>query len=97
MAPAMLTPRQARYAFLPLMLIAMSALVGLALIVFQQGLAAGPGEFWMLAWVLAFTLALPAAMLVLPIVSGLLSRATRREIVPMAGDKIPNSGQWSRM
>ncbi|HEY5804721.1 MAG TPA: DUF2798 domain-containing protein [Lysobacter sp.] len=97
MAAVMLTPRQARYAFLPLMLIAMSALISLAVIVIQQGLAAGPDEFWMLAWVLAFTLALPAAMLVLPIISTLLQRATQRQTVPVAGEKIPHSGHWSRM
>ena len=57
----MLTPRQARFAFLPLMLVAMSALIGLAVVVFRQGLAQGPEEAWMLAWVLAFTIALPAA------------------------------------
>ncbi len=93
----MLTPRQARYAFLPLMLIAMLALIGVAAIVVQQGLAAGPDEFWMLAWVLAFTLLLPAAMLVLPIVSAVLQQATRRETVPVAGEKIPHSGHWGRM
>jgi hypothetical protein len=93
----MLTPRQARYAFFPLMLIAMTALIGLAVVVVQQGLAAGPDEFWMLAWVLAFTLVLPAAMLVLPIISAVLQQATRRETVPVAGEKIPHSGHWSRM
>ncbi|GAA5067551.1 hypothetical protein [Lysobacter panacisoli] len=92
----MLTPRQARYVFLPVMLAAMSALVGVALVVVQQGLAAGPDEFWMLAWVLAFVLALPGAMLLLPVVSALMSSLTRRETVPMAGETIPTTGQWSR-
>jgi len=92
----MLTPRQARYAFLPVMLVAMAALVGVALVVLQQGLAAGPDEFWMLAWVLAFVLALPAAMLVLPVVSAVLRAATRPETVPLAGGKIPNAGHWGR-
>ena len=92
----MLTPRQARYAFLPAMLVAMAVLVGVALIALQQGLAAGPDEFWMLAWVLAFVLALPAAMLVLPVVSATLHAVTRHETVPLAGGKIPDSGQWGR-
>ncbi len=92
----MLTPRQARYAFLPLMLAAMAVLVGVALVVLQQGLAAGPDEFWMLAWVLAFVLALPGAMLLLPVVSSLLRVATRQETVPLAGVKIPNAGHWGR-
>jgi len=90
----MLTPRQARYAFLPVMLVALAALVGVALVVLQQGLAAGPDEFWMLAWVLAFVLALPGAMLVLPVVSAVLHAATRRETVPLAGGKIPDAGHW---
>ena len=92
----MLTPRQARYAFLPVMLVALAALVGVALVVLQQGLAAGPDEFWMLAWVLAFVLALPGAMLVLPVVSAVLHASTRRETVPLTGEKIPNSGHWGR-
>lgn len=92
----MLTPRQARYVFLPVMLAAMAVLVGIALVVFQQGLAAGPDEFWMLAWVLAFVLALPGAMLLLPVVGALLRAATRQETIPLAGVKIPNAGQWGR-
>ncbi|MDI9238129.1 hypothetical protein QLQ15_04300 [Lysobacter sp. LF1] len=92
----MLTPRQARYVFLPVMLVAMAVLVGIALVVVQQGLAAGPDEFWMLAWVLAFVLALPGAMLLLPVVSVLMHSLTRRETVPLAGETIPNSGRWSR-
>lgn len=89
----MLTPRQARFAFLPLMLIAMSALIGLAAIVFRQGLEAGPAEAWMMAWVLAFTIALPSAMLVLPILSVVLNRVTRPVTVPFAGVNIPGAGQ----
>ncbi|MFE0500988.1 hypothetical protein ACFW0P_09445 [Lysobacter soli] len=92
----MLTPRQARYAFLPVMLVAMTALVGVALVVLQQGLAAGPDEFWMLAWVLAFVLALPGAMLLLPVVGAVLRAATRTETIPLAGVNIPNPGQWGR-
>jgi len=92
----MLTPRQARYAFLPVMLVALAALVGVALVVLQQGLAAGPDEFWMLAWVLAFVLALPGAMLVLPVVSAVLQAATRRETIPPTGGNIPGTGHWGR-
>ncbi|HEY0504292.1 MAG TPA: DUF2798 domain-containing protein [Lysobacter sp.] len=92
----MLTPRQARYVFLPVMLAAMAVLVGVALVVIQQGLAAGPDEFWMLAWVLAFVLALPGAMLLLPVVGALMQAVTRHETIPLAGVKIPNTGQWGR-
>ena len=92
----MLTPRQARYVFLPVMLAAMAVLVGVALIVVQQGLAAGPDEFWMLAWVLAFVLALPGAMLLLPVVGALMRSGTRHHTVPSAGETIPSSGHWTR-
>lgn len=89
----MLTPRQARLAYLPIMLTAMSALIGLAVVVFRQGLAAGTEEAWMLAWVLAFVIALPTAMLVLPAVSAVLAHYTRHDIIPVAGEKIPGAGQ----
>jgi len=92
----MLTPRQARYAFLPVMLVAMAALIGVALVVLQQGLAAGPDEFWMLTWVLAFVLALPGAMLLLPVIGAVLRAVTRQDTVPLAGVKIPDAGQWGR-
>lgn len=93
----MLTPRQARFAFLPLMLVAMSALIGLAVVVFRQGLSQGPEEAWMLAWVLAFTIALPAAMLLMPAISAVLAHYTRDDkrhaIIPRAGEKVPGAGQ----
>lgn len=93
----MLTPRQARYAFLPLMLVAMSALIGLAVVVFRQGLAQGAEEAWMLAWVLAFTIALPAAMLLMPAIGAVLAHYTRDDkhhgIVPVVGEKVPGVGQ----
>lgn len=93
----MLTPRQARYAFLPVMSVAMSALIGLAVVVFRQGLAQGAEEAWMLAWVLAFTIALPAAMLLMPAVGAVLAHYTRDDkrhgIVPVVGGKVPGAGQ----
>ncbi|KRB07635.1 hypothetical protein ASD86_07330 [Lysobacter sp. Root690] len=96
-SPAMLSPRQARFAFLPLMLVAMSALIGLAVVVFRQGLSQGPEEAWMLAWVLAFTIALPAAMLLMPAISAVLAHYTRDDkrhaIIPRVGEKVPGAGQ----
>lgn len=93
----MLTPRQARFAFLPLMLVAMSALIGLAVVVFRQGLSQGPEEAWMLAWVLAFTIALPAAMLLMPAIGAVLAHYTRDDkrhaIIPRVGEKVPGAGQ----
>lgn len=93
----MLSPRQARFAFLPLMLVAMTALIGLAVVVFRQGLSQGPEEAWMLAWVLAFTIALPSAMLLMPAVGAVLAHYTRDDrrhaIIPRVGEKVPGAGQ----
>lgn len=89
----MLTPRQARLVFLPLMLAAMSGVASLAVVVFRQGLAAGPAEAWLLAWVLAFTVALPAVMLLLPMLGALQVRLTLARTIPYSGDKIPGAGQ----
>ncbi|MBT2749240.1 DUF2798 domain-containing protein [Lysobacter sp. ISL-42] len=75
----------------------MSVLIGLAVVVFRQGLAQGAEEAWMLAWVLAFTIALPAAMLLMPAVSAVLAHFTRDDkrhvIVPITGEKVPGAGQ----
>lgn len=69
-----------------------AAMVGLALpaaALFRQGLAAGPGEALLLAWVLAFTLALPLALLLLPALGAIASRLGRRPVIPPAGEQIP--------
>jgi len=79
------------------MLVAMSALIGLAVVVFRQSLSQGPEEAWMLAWVLAFTIALPAAMLLMPAISAVLAHYTRDDkrhaIIPRVGEKVPGAGQ----
>lgn len=89
----MLSPRLLRFAFLPLMLLALSALAGIAVVAFRQAIAAGSAEVWMMAWVLAFMLGLPALMLVLPAAGSLRARLARPGIVPLAGIKIPGTGQ----
>ncbi|MGH8077897.1 MAG: DUF2798 domain-containing protein [Lysobacter sp.] len=89
----MLTSRQARFVFLPLMLAAMSGLAGLAVVVFRQGLAAGAAEAWMLAWVLAFIVALPIVMLLLPMLGAVFARRPQTRTIPYSGDKIPGAGQ----
>ena len=93
----MLTPRHARFAFLPSMLVAMTALIGVRVVVSGQGFSQGREEAWMLAWVLAFTIALPAAMLLMPTISAVLAHYTRDDkrhaIIPRVGEKIPGAGQ----
>ena len=79
----MLTPRQARFAFLPLMLVAMSALIGLAVVVFRQGLAQGPEEAWMPA----------VSALLAHYTRGHSEGDTRHGIIPVVGSKVPGAGQ----
>ena len=89
----MLTPRQAQFAFVPLMVTAMSAIMSLTLTVLHQGLAAGFLQAWLQAWGLAFVVALPTAWVVVPAVRALLVRLTFPYAIPPAGEKIPETGQ----
>lgn len=93
MATSMLSPRLLRFAFLPLMLLALSVLVGLAVIVFRQALAAGAAEAWMMALVLAFVVGLPALVLLLPVAGSLRVSRSKIRTVPFMGEKIPGAGQ----
>lgn len=93
MAMSMLSPRQLRFAFLPLMLLALSVLMGLAVVAFREALAAGAAEVWMMAWLLAFVVGLPLLLVLLPVVEALRARGSRSAIVPLAGGKIPGAGQ----
>lgn len=85
----MLAPRALRHVFLPLMLLAMSALAWPAFIVVREGLAAGFGVAWMVLWLLAFVFVLPAALLLLPSLAALVDLARQRDNVPPAGVNIP--------
>jgi hypothetical protein len=68
------------------MLLAMSLLVGVAVVVFRQGLVMGPAETWMLLWVLAFVIVLPLVLLLLPALAAMVSRWTS---IPHSGVKVP--------
>ena len=92
-ATSMLSPRLLRFAFLPLMLLALSVLAGLAVLVFQQALAAGAAEAWMMALVLAVVVGLPALVLLLPVAGSWQSRRVRPGTIPLMGEKIPGTGQ----
>lgn len=85
----MLSTRRARLAYLPIMLSAMAGLAWLAMIVFRVALDSGRGEAWLTAWVLAFVVALPAAMLLLPVLGALRWRRPESAIVPNAGVNVP--------
>ncbi|TWI01032.1 uncharacterized protein DUF2798 [Luteimonas cucumeris] len=73
----MLTPRQARFAFIPLVVIAMSGIISFTMTVLHHGVHPGLMAAWLQHWPLAFAVALPAAWLVLPGVRALLARLTR--------------------
>ncbi len=84
---------QASFAFVPLMVLAMSAIISLALTPLHQGVGPGFRPAWLRAWVQAFLVALPAAWMMLPGVRGVLARLTYPDTVPPAGVKIPEVGQ----
>ncbi|MEG3192485.1 hypothetical protein [Lysobacter sp. D1-1-M9] len=85
----MLTSSTTRTAYLLLMLAAMSVLVGIATLLFRQGLVAGAGEALMLAWVLLFVVALPLGLLLLPLLTLLSGRRSRSAVIPFTGEKVP--------
>lgn len=86
----MLSPSQIRLALLPLLMLAVPVLAVLAVIAFQQALAAGTAEVLMMAWVLAFVVGAPALLLLLPLVERVRSRQkAESRIIPPAGEQIP--------
>lgn len=89
----MLTPRQARFAFVPLMVLAMSAILSLTLTLLNQEVGPGFMPAWGRTWAQAFIVALPTAWMVVPGMRGLLTRLTVPEAVPPVGVKIPELGQ----
>lgn len=88
-APAMLTPAQARVAYLPVALAAQALLVALVAAVLNQWFALDTKHAWMVAGIVS----VPAAMFVLPAVGALLGWLSRDHIVPFTGGKIPGAGQ----
>lgn len=85
----MLSPHHTRLALLPLLLLASTAVVGLAVVAFQQALAAGRAEVLMMAWVLAFVLGAPALLVLLPLAGRVPVRRSKDAVIPNAGEKIP--------
>ncbi|QSX78846.1 DUF2798 domain-containing protein [Agrilutibacter solisilvae] len=72
----MLTPRQAQFAFVPLMVTVMSGVISLAMTVLHAGPGPGLLQAWLANWALAFVIALPVAWVTVPAVRTLLSRLT---------------------
>ena len=75
----MLTHRQSRFAYVPLVVTAMSGVISLTMSALHHGLAPGLLRAWLHSWLLAFAVALPAASIILPGVRILLARLTRVE------------------
>lgn len=73
----MLTPRQAQFAFVPLVVTLMSGVMSFAMTALHRGFGPGLLDAWLHGWPVAFVVALPTAWLVLPGVRVLLARATR--------------------
>jgi membrane protein implicated in regulation of membrane protease activity len=78
----MLTPRQAQFAFVPLMVTVMSAVISLTMTAVHHGLVAGLLDAWLHNWALAFAVALPVAWVTVPSVRAMLARLTRTEPTP---------------
>jgi hypothetical protein len=73
----LLTPRQAQFAFIPVMVTVMSATISLAMTLYHHGLAPGLMSTWLNNWVLAFVVALPIAWVAVPATRALLTRLTQ--------------------
>lgn len=85
----MLTPAQARLAYLPTALTAQAVLVALIAFLLNQWF----GIDYKQAWLVAGVISVPAAMFVLPATGTLLGWLSRDHIVPFTGGKIPGAGQ----
>lgn len=73
----LLTPRQAQFAFVPSMVVVMSATISFAMTLIHHGIAAGFVQAWLNNWGLAFAIALPIAWVAVPLLRGLLAMLTR--------------------
>jgi len=81
----MLTPRQARFAFIPLAAGIMSGVISLVLTTLHVGLVPDLLSTWLRTWPLSFAVALPTAWVVLPTVQALLAKLTHTATIPSAG------------
>jgi hypothetical protein len=75
----MLTPRQAQFAFVPVMVTVMSAVISFTMTAMHHGFVAGLFDAWLRNWALAFAVALPVAWVTVPGVRAVLARLTRTE------------------
>ncbi|HEV8695163.1 MAG TPA: DUF2798 domain-containing protein [Lysobacter sp.] len=78
----MLTPRQAQFAFVPLMVTLMSAVMSFTITSVHYGFRSGLIDAWLGNWALAFVVALPVAWVVVPTVRAVLAWLTRAEPEP---------------
>lgn len=85
----MLTPAQARLAYLPTALTVQALLVALIAVLLNQWFSIDFKQAWLVAGVIS----VPAAMFVLPASGALLAWLSRDHIVPFTGGKIPGAGQ----
>ena len=88
----MLTTPRSRFAYVLIVLPALLAVVGLAVLVLRQAWAAGMAEAWMMAGVLAVVVGLPLAMVLLPVANWLRRRAKAWATIPHAGENVPRVG-----
>jgi len=88
----MLTPRQAQFAFVPLVVTAMSGVISLAMTALNHGFTTGLVDAWLRSWPVAFVVALPAAWVILPSVRRLLARLTRSETAASGGRQVGDLG-----
>jgi hypothetical protein len=71
-----LSPQTAQRLQIPLIALAMSAVMSLALTAAHAGLSTELPLLWLRQWALAFVVALPTALLVVPAVRNALARVT---------------------
>jgi hypothetical protein len=74
----MLTPRQAQFAYIPLVVTAMSGVISFAMTLLNHGATPDLLQVWLRQWPVAFAVALPAAWVIVPGVRALLARLTRQ-------------------
>jgi hypothetical protein len=85
--------RLARFAIALLMLLGLSAVLGLGMLVFGAGFDDGRAGTWLVAWMLLFVVVLPAALLAVSIARVVRIAPSAKATVPYPGQKIPRAGQ----
>jgi len=89
----MSAPQRFRLAILPLLPVALAALVWLGISAFRAALAQGGDAVWLMAWVLAFLVGMPLLVLGLAVAGELQLHGPRvRSALPLPDAGIPNAG-----